>query len=118
LGVVTKNEIVDELGVNADRSWIKIRRADGLTGWSSSRYLDVFTALPPGSIKGTYRITTARLNVREGPATTYNSIGYVQQNEIVEALDANANISWRKIRKGNGLTGWASAKYMERVTNQ
>jgi GH25 family lysozyme M1 (1,4-beta-N-acetylmuramidase)/uncharacterized protein YraI len=117
LGVITKNEIVDEIGVNADRSWIKIRRADGLIGWSSSRYLDVFTAHPPGSIKGTYRITTTRLNVREGPATTYNSIGYVQQNEIVEALDANANISWRKIRKSNGMTGWASARYMELVKN-
>ena len=116
LGYISRNEIVDEVGANADRSWIQIRRADGLVGWSSARYLDVIVTPPPDSGSGTkYRITATRLHVREGPSTDYKSLGYVNQNEIVVALSANADQSWRMIRRSDGLVGWSSARYMTEV---
>lgn len=119
LGYISQNEIVDELDANADKSWIKVRRVDGLAGWASARYLAVIiappTPLPDGQVK--YRITAARLHVRTGPATTYKSLGYVQQNEIVDALGANADNSWRQIRRNDGLVGWSSARYMTLATN-
>lgn len=113
LGYADRNEIVDEIETNADKSWIKIRRSDGLVGWSSAKYLDVITTPPPGTGGGQYRITASRLNVREGPSTNYKSVGYVNQNEIVTAINANADQSWRQIRRSDGLTGWASARYMD-----
>ncbi len=117
VGYVDRNEIVDEIETNADKSWIKIRRTDGLSGWSSARYLDVITTPPPDTGTGIqYRITASRLNVREGPSTNYKSVGYVSQNEIVTSISANADQSWRQIRRSNGLTGWASARYMEKVS--
>lgn len=120
LGYVDQNEIVDEIETNADKSWIKIRRADGLTGWSSARYLQVVTAPPtppPDDGTGTkYRITATRLHVREGPGTNYKSLGYVNQNEIVTAFNANADQSWRQIRRSDGLVGWSSARYMTPAT--
>ena len=40
LGSVTKNEIVEEIGANADRTWLKIKNSTGkLVGWSSAAYL-------------------------------------------------------------------------------
>lgn len=117
LGYVDRNEIVDEIETNADKSWIKIRRADGLIGWSSARYLDVITTPPPDTGTGTkYRITASRLHVREGPSTNYKSLGYVNLNEIVTAIGANANQSWRQIRRSDGLVGWSSARYMDPVS--
>jgi SH3-like domain-containing protein len=106
---------VEEIETNADKSWIRIRRADGLVGWSSARYLDVFLSPPPNGTETKYRITANRLMVREGPSTDYKSLGYVSQNEVVVALSANADQSWRMIRRSDGLIGWSSARYMTPV---
>jgi len=120
LGYVNQNEIVDEIEKNTDKTWIKIRRSDGLIGWSSARYLVLIVAPPttPGDQSGTkYRITASRLHMREGPATSYRSLGYVNQNEIVDALSANTDASWRMIRRSDGLVGWSSARYMVPVNS-
>lgn len=120
LGYANFNEIVDEIETNADKSWIRIRRTDGLIGWSSASYLEPVTAPPtppPDDGTGTkYRITATRLHVREGPGTNYKSLGYVNQNEVVTALGANADQSWRRIRRSDGLVGWSSARYMKPAT--
>jgi uncharacterized protein YgiM (DUF1202 family) len=117
LGYLIQNEIVEELETNADKSWIKVRRADGLSGWCSARYLNIVLAPPPDDGTGTkYRITATRLHVRAGPGTSYKSLGYVSQNEIVAAFNANADQSWRQIRQSDGLVGWSSARYMSPVT--
>jgi uncharacterized protein YgiM (DUF1202 family) len=115
LGYISRNEIVEEIETNADKSWVRIRRANGLVGWSSARYLDVFLSPPPNATETKYRITANRLNVREGPSTDYKSLGYVMENEVVVALSANADQSWRMIRRSDGLIGWSSARYMTPV---
>jgi lysozyme len=116
LGYVQLNEIVDEIEANTDKSWIKILRADGLVGWSSARYLDQIITPTPDDGTGTkYLITAGALYMREGPSTSYRSIGYVSRNDIVSAIGANADQSWRQIRRADGLVGWASANYMELV---
>ncbi len=113
LGYVNLNEVVDEIEANADRSWIKIRRADGLAGWSSATYLERITVPPTDGSGVKYRITASRLHVREGPGTNYTSLGYVDLNEIVTAIGANADQSWRQIRRSDGLVGWSSTQYMQ-----
>ncbi|HAV78467.1 MAG TPA: hypothetical protein DCX53_14050 [Anaerolineae bacterium] len=88
-----------------------------MIGWSSARYLALVVTPPPGDqppVK--YRITATRLHVREGPATSYRSLGYVKQKDIVDVLSANADASWRMIRRDDGLVGWCSARYMTLVT--
>jgi N-acetylmuramoyl-L-alanine amidase len=112
LGYIKKNDVVDSLGENADGTWIRIRRSDGLIGWASARYLSVI-ATPPSDQPGVkYRITADKLHVREGPSTSYKSLGYVQRNEIVEAFNATTDNTWRQIRRSDGLVGWSSARYM------
>jgi GH25 family lysozyme M1 (1,4-beta-N-acetylmuramidase)/uncharacterized protein YgiM (DUF1202 family) len=56
------------------------------------------------------------LKVREGPGITYNAIGLLYPNEIVEEINANSDRTWLKVRKSNGtLMGWCLATYLQKV---
>ena len=115
-GFLRRNDIVEALEFNADQSWMRVRRlSDGLTGWSSSTYLDKITATPPPPPPPTgdrYRVTASRLHVREGPGTEFASLGFLEFNEVVTAISVNPDGTWRQIRRSDGLTGWASARYL------
>ncbi|MBN2117823.1 MAG: SH3 domain-containing protein [Anaerolineales bacterium] len=118
VGYLVRNDIVEALEFNSDGSWTRLRRpTDGLTGWSSSQYLEKIDTTPPPPpppppTGEKYRVTATRLHVREGPGTEYNSLGYVELNEIVTAIGANADETWRQIRRSDGLTGWSYAVYL------
>jgi uncharacterized protein YgiM (DUF1202 family) len=115
IGYFVRDDTVEELESNADQSWRRVRRlSDGLTGWCSATYL-MKIAPPPDGEGVPYRITASRLHVREGPGTSFRSLGYVQLNEIVYAIAANADNTWRQIRRSDGLVGWSSARYMTPV---
>jgi len=64
-----------------------------------------------------YRVTAnPSLKVREGPGVTYNSIGLLYPNEIVEEIDANSDRTWLRTRKSDGsLKGWSFALYLQSV---
>ncbi|GMV32325.1 MAG: hypothetical protein DYG85_00310 [Chloroflexi bacterium CFX1] len=134
LGSVKLNQVVERIESNADETWHKIRTQDGgLTGWSFAAYLQNIGGTPPDSGTGSggtgtetpppaeettasYRVTAFSLRVREGPGMSYQQIGSVKFNEIVESLDASQDGVWLKIRKPDGsLTGWCAASYMEKV---
>jgi len=117
IAYVRRDQIVEELNANADRSWLEVRReSDGLTGWCSAKYLELVegTPEPPPAEPGTmYRVTAGALNVREGPGTSFEAVGQVYRDEIVEALEYNSDQSWIHVRRNSdGLTGWSSAQYL------
>ncbi len=47
VGVLSQGNVVDGIKALANKSWIQIRRSDGLTGWCSGSYLVVVYAPPP-----------------------------------------------------------------------
>jgi uncharacterized protein YgiM (DUF1202 family) len=119
LGFFERNDIVEALDVNMNRTWLYVRRLrDGLTGWSSATYLvrlmDPAPEPPDGPSEPgqRYRVTATRLNVREGPGTNFQIIGSVSQNEIVTVIGANPDDTWKNIRRSDGLVGWASSRYL------
>ncbi len=127
LGTLLQNQVVKALETNSDGSWIKIlRESDGLTGWSYARYLTLTNAppaeppvepppTPPPSthVQKWYRVKATKLNVREGPGTSFTAVGYLLRDEVVISLDANLDESWLKIQRFDGLTGWCSTAYLE-----
>ena len=117
VGYLVRDDTVEELESSPDGGWKRVRRlSDQLTGWCTVKYLLRVSTPPPDTGTGKrYRITASRLYVREGPGTNYKSLGYVNRDEIVVALSANADQSWRQIRRSDGLVGWSSARYMELV---
>ena len=115
IGLLYPNETVEEINATTDRSWLKVRKSDGtLIGWSSSAYLTLSSGTPPPSEVKMYRVTASpSLKVREGPGLTYNSLGTLAFDTLVEELDANADRSWLKVKNSTGtLIGWSSAAYL------
>ena len=56
------------------------------------------------------------LKVREGPGTSYDAIGLLYPNEVVEEINAVSDRTWLKVRKAdNTLIGWSYATYLQKV---
>jgi uncharacterized protein YgiM (DUF1202 family) len=124
IGFVRLNEVVEEFGANADRTWLNVRKPDGsLTGWCSVTYLQkISSPLPdpnPGGQGTTYRVTTSSLKVFDGPGLSYGAIGYVYFAELVEKIGATNDNAWLNIRKLDGsLTGWSQAEFFINADGQ
>lgn len=68
---------------------------------------------PPGK---NYRVTVTSLKVRTGPGQSFEQIGSIKLNEVVERLESNPDETWHKIRKLDGsLTGWSFAAYLQNL---
>jgi GH25 family lysozyme M1 (1,4-beta-N-acetylmuramidase)/uncharacterized protein YraI len=119
IGTLRSNEVVEELSVSTDGGWVKFKRyPDGLTGWASKAYLVLTTApsTPPDDPVPSarwYKVNASALNVREGPATSYKSLGTLKYNEVVEELSVSTDGGWANIKRhSDGLTGWSSKTYL------
>ena len=126
IGFLRRSDVVEALEANVDGSWMRVRRlTDNLTGWAASAYLVKITTPPPPpppptppQVGDRFKCTAASLNVREGPGTNFKSVGALVRNDIVEALEFNADYTWYRIRRyTDGLTGWASAAFLEKTTD-
>ncbi|MCL4529278.1 MAG: SH3 domain-containing protein [Chloroflexi bacterium] len=119
VGSLNQGHVVNGIVALADKSWIQIRRSDGLTGWCLGQSLAVYvppTPPPPGTIDQTgiqFQVNVAGLNVREGPGVTYTKVGVLVQGDVVNGIVALADKSWIQVRRNSdGLTGWCSAAYL------
>ncbi len=114
LGSNPFNESVEEIGANADRTWLKVRNSNGsLVGWSSSVYLKYSGGAIPPKPAGSkmVRVTTTSLQVLEEGKLTAKLVGLLYFGEIVEEIDANADRTWLNIRNFDGsLSGWSLSK--------
>ena len=138
-GTVEKDDVVEKIEESSDGKWFKIRNSSGMVGWVYSSYLVETEAPeepeptpdpspdpepdpdpdptpepapdPSNELLGRFQVTATSLNVREEPEGT--KIGKVSKNDIVVAIDANEDGSWRKIEK-DSLVGWCSARYLVR----
>ena len=67
-------------------------------------------------MKKWYRVTAYALNVRKGPSTTFEVIGKLLANDVVERLSVNDDGKWFEIRNSNDLEGWVYASYLVETT--
>ena len=84
---------------NASGNWVRIEH-----GWVSTEYFYLEGTVADDALTGT--ITTADLNIRSGPGTSYRSIGTLQQGDAVEIMAQAAG--W-----GYTQQGWVSMSYVE-----
>jgi uncharacterized protein YraI len=116
IGGLSLNEIVEEISINPDNTWMQIRTQDGLTGWCSREYLVAVDAPPPppppASDYAWYRVTASSLLVREGPGTTFSVIGNLVRDDIIAAIGPETSSGWVQITRLDGLTGWSSLSYL------
>ena len=112
-GIVSKGTTVEFL--SASNNWAKVTH-NGVTGYMYASYLSPVTNTSPSNPPQTSSayITTADINFRSGPSTSYASQGIVSKGTTVEFLSASNN--WAKVIY-DGVTGYMYASYLSPVTN-
>lgn len=94
-----------------ENGWYQISY-DGITGYVSGDYLSVDEAeavsLPKEAEPVYVQITTSVLNVRSGPATSYDKVGTLGMGRVLKATAAENG--WYKVD-----SGYISAEFVEEV---
>lgn len=105
LAVIPKGTTVSVESVSG--GWGKLTYA-GKTGFSSMTYLTRSTA-PTNDL----RVTTANLNFRTGPGTSYSIIATIPKGTTVNVLSESGG--WARFVYG-GRTGYSSSAYLSKTT--
>ena len=105
-GIVPKGTTVEF--ISSANDWMKVTY-NGVTGYMYAKYLSPKTeSQAPPEVAEPY-ITTAGVNFRTGPSTSYASRGIVPKGTPVEFISSSNN--WAKVIY-NGDTGFMFAKYI------
>jgi peptidoglycan/xylan/chitin deacetylase (PgdA/CDA1 family) len=105
LAVIPKGTTVSVESISG--GWGKLTYA-GKTGYSSMTYLTLATA-PTNDL----RVTTANLNFRTGPGTSYSIIATIPKGTTVNVLSESGG--WARFVYG-GRTGYSSSAYLSKTT--
>jgi uncharacterized protein YraI len=128
LGIISANTKVQIVGKDPGENWWQIiypqsgQGADG-TGWVTAQY--VTTAGKPevpvigsGALnpdQGNTAIIQQQLNIRSGPGTSFNSIGTLNPQDVVNLTGKDANGAWLQIEFSAGPEGkgWINAAFVQ-----
>ena len=114
-GILTHGDILEVVNTSPEGEWLEVRTETGLTGWSRNRYLSSLPVVPPPEVDPTgawFLVVVAALNVRKGPAASFDVLGVLKQDQMVEALAASSDGEWLQVRREDGLSGWSNRKYL------
>jgi uncharacterized protein YraI len=111
-------------GKDPNGKWYQIVYAQGPDGkgWVTAQYVDVKdqNAIPvlgaaTGSGSGPSGLIIQQVNVRSGPATTFNALGTLNANDVVTLTGKDPNGVWLQIEYANGPEGkgWVTAAYVQ-----
>ena len=114
IGALFRNNMVQGDEINGD--WIHVTSTDNKIGWSHRGFLELIDETPPSPGNESYRVDASTLNLRQGPGLNYATIGSLKKGEIVEGLAVSADNQWAQVRQSSGVPGWASLKYLTKVT--
>ncbi len=59
------------------------------------------------------RIVPSSINVRSGPGSDNDVIGYLYQDETIQIIDTNTDQSWLQVELSDGSTGWIGSSLVE-----
>ena len=128
LGIISASTKVQIVGKDPGENWWQIlypqggQGADG-TGWVTAQY--VTTAGKPevpviggGALnpdQDNTAIIQQQLNIRSGPGTSFNSIGTLNPQDVVNLTGKDANGAWLQIEFSAGPEGkgWVNAAFVQ-----
>lgn len=108
-GVIAKLPAGTKLEVIGEHDgWYRVATANGTVGWVIDDYFTLKPAGRPATTPSSGSLTAAvaseRVNLRQGPGTSYGSYGKMGQGTTVQVLARNGN--WYKVRSPRGTIGW------------
>lgn len=125
LGIIAADQVVQIVGQDPGGNWWQIIHeagADG-KGWVTAQYVETATkpevpvigggGIGPGS--GNSAVVIQQLNVRSGPATSFNSIGILNANDVVILTGKNRDGTWLQIEFAGGPDGkgWVNTAFVK-----
>lgn len=122
LGLLQEGQKVQVDLQSEDGLWLRILYPDAPDGfgWVAAAYVSLPTGshVPldvtptPGGLSGRVLI---RLNVRQGPATTFEALGTLEPDTLVVLTAKNSTASWFQIEYPTGSEGrgWVTAQYVQ-----
>ncbi len=122
LGLLEAGTKVQILNQDKSKSWYQILYASAQsgTGWVAAPYVQVTagTQIPldvTPTPTGPTGVVTQRLNVRSGPATTFDSLGVLEAKTQVVLTGKNSTASWFQIKYASAPdgAGWVTAQYIQ-----
>ena len=122
LGIIAANQTVQIIGQEPGGNWWQIvyeAGGDG-KGWVTSQYVKTVSKpeIPviggeganPGS--GNIAVIIQQLNIRSGPDTSFNSLGILNANDIVNLTGKNSDGTWLQIEFA-GKAGWINTAFVK-----
>ena len=124
LGVIRANTKVQIVGKDPDENWWQIIYEMGVDGkgWVTAQYVETagrpqVPVLGGGGLNSgsaTTAVVIQQLNIRSGPGTSFNSLGTLNTNDIVNLTGKNSNGTWFQIEFPTGPDGkgWVSSGFV------
>lgn len=117
---LVQGEPVDKGQCNADGSWCYIKH-EGSDGWVAAVFIRSTTFTPPtvepqhpplnSNLGGSTYTTTAALNVRSGPGTSFAVVDTLSSGQQVKRGECTDDGSWCYVEH-EGTAGWVAARYL------
>ena len=124
LGIILPNTKVEIIGKDPGGGWWQILYPQDSQekGWVTAQYITT-TGTPQVPVigsganrnNGNVAIIQQQLNVRSGPGADFNSLGTLNQQDVVNLIGKDANGVWLQIEFTSGPDGkgWISAAFVQ-----
>lgn len=125
IGIIPANNTVQIVGKDIGENWWQIVYDAGVAGkgWVTAQYVETgdVSNIPviSGDISnpqsGNTAIVIQQLNIRSGPGTSFNSLGILNANDVVNLTGKNRNGSWLQFDfpPGPEGKGWVSSGFVK-----
>ena len=124
LGMIPPNTRVQIVGKDPGGNWWQILYEQGVEGkgWVTAQYvttanvenIPVIGGDPTDTTNGNIAIVQQQINVRSGPGTSFNSLGTLNPQDVVNLTGKDANGAWLQIAFSAGPEGkgWINTAFV------
>ena len=100
-GTLSLGDIVEGISISGDNYWYKIRRSDGLEGWSSHKFLVVFNSEIEDEEFPWMPIALREVGTKEftGAADNPRIVEYLSSTSLGSSEASNDETAWCSLRQ-------------------
>ncbi len=125
LGMIPADTKVEILGKDPGGNWFQILYTNGVDGkgWVTAKYVTTAHGSEVAVVggdntdpnNGTTAIVQQQINVRSGPGTSFNSLGTLNAQDVVNLIGRDSRGAWLQIEYSSGPDGkgWVNAAFVQ-----